>query len=211
MTAIPPETAYWSSDAAEVMRGMGSSVRGLSAAEAAERLRRHGANTVDGEPQLETAALLLHQFASPLVLILIFGAAISLLVRQWIDAAIILAIVLGSALLGFVQEYRAGTAVAALRRRLALTVQVLRDGAPQTVAASAIVPGDLVLLSAGNLVPADGVVLEANDFLVAEASLTGESFPVEKRPGILPPGTPLAGRTPNPGGDYPPYRTPIRS
>ena len=111
------------------------------------------------------------------------------------DAGIILTIVLGSTLLGFYQEYRASAAVEELKRRLALTCRVVRDGLEQTVPASAIVPGDVIVLSAGNLIPADGLVIEAEDFLVNEASLTGESFPVEKRPGILPPATPVAGRT----------------
>ena len=85
--------------------------------------------------------------------------------------------------------------MAQLRKRLALTVRVRRDGALQTVEALQLVPGDIVLLSAGNLIPADGLVLEARDFLVTEASLTGESFPVEKQPGVLSADTPIAQRT----------------
>jgi Mg2+-importing ATPase len=156
---------------------------GLSTAQARALLERHGANTADGEPRLAPAALAARQFASPLVLILVFGAGISAALRNWFEALIILAIVVGSAALGFAQEYRAGAAVAALKRRLALTAQVVRDGAPRPIAAAQIVPGDVVLLAAGNRVPADGVVLEAKDFLLSEAALTGESFPVEKRAG----------------------------
>jgi Mg2+-importing ATPase len=117
---------------------------------------------------------------SPLVLILIFGACVSLLLREWTDATIILLIVAGSSLLGFVQEYRASAAVARLRDRLALKVMAVRGGARCPIDARRIVPGDVVELSAGNLVPADGVVLECRDFLVSEAALSGESFPVEK-------------------------------
>ena len=138
---------------------------------------------------------MLRQVGSPLVLILLFGAAISLFLREWVDAGIILAVVLGSTLLGFYQEYRAATAVDELKRRLALTCRVIRDGTERTVPASVIVPGDVVVLSAGNLVPADGLVLEAADFLVNEAGLTGESFPVEKQPGTVAADTPLAKRT----------------
>jgi Mg2+-importing ATPase len=115
--------------------------------------------------------------------------------QQWVDAAIILAIVLGSSLLGFFQEYRASTAVEELKRRLALMCRVIRSGVEQMVPVSTIVPGDLILLSAGNLIPADGLVIEAEDFLVSEASLTGESFPVEKRPGMISPDAPIAART----------------
>ena len=186
---------YWSRDARETLAAIGSTVRGLAAAEASQRLRRHGANSVDDQPRVTALKLLLRQFESPLVLILVFGAAISIALRETVEAAIILAIVIGSTLLGFAQEYRAGAAVAALRRRLALSARVLRDGSVQTVPASAIVPGDILRLAAGNLVPADGLVLEARDFLVSEAGLTGESFPVEKQPGSLPAATPLAGRT----------------
>jgi Mg2+-importing ATPase len=187
--------AYWSRAPDELLSALSSSAGGLSAREAAARLRRHGPNTVEDQREARTAKLLLRQFESPLVLILVFGAVVSLVVREFVDASIILVIVLGSTLLGFAQEYRASAAVAALRRRLALTAEVMRDGAVATVPAAAIVPGDIVLLSAGDLVPGDGVVLEARDFLVSEASLTGESFPVEKQPGTLSASAPLAKRT----------------
>ncbi|MGE5115113.1 MAG: magnesium-translocating P-type ATPase, partial [Betaproteobacteria bacterium] len=117
------------------------------------------------------------------MLILLAGALVSAVLRDWLDASLILAIVLGSAALGFWQEYRASAAVARLRARLALTAQVLRQGERRTVPVSEIVPGDTVLLAAGNLITADGKLLEARDFLVSEAALTGESLPVEKSAG----------------------------
>src|SRR6185437_9258839 len=119
---------------------------------------------------LSALRLLLRQLESPLVLILIFAAAISLGLQQWVDSAIILAIVTGSTLLGFFQEYRASTVVEQLKRRLALTCRVMRDGIERSVPVRTVVPGDLIELSAGNLIPADGVVIEAEDFLVSEAS-----------------------------------------
>jgi Mg2+-importing ATPase len=167
----------------------------MAQADAQQRLAQHGPNAVEADAQATAWRLLLRQFESPLVLILLAGAVLSLGLRDWLEASIILAIVVGSALLGFSQEYRASTAVAQLRRRLALIVRVRRDGAAQSVPARELVPGDVVLLAAGNLVPADGIVLEARDFLVSEAALTGESFPVEKQPGVLPPATPVSGRT----------------
>jgi Mg2+-importing ATPase len=182
--AIDPNHAYWSRPADELMAALGTNARGLSTAVALERLRRDGPNVVEDRPQITALRLLLRQYESPLVLILVFGALISLLLRDWADASIILAIVFGSTLLGFSQEYRASNAMAELRRRLALTAQVFRDGALKALPAAEIVPGDVVRLSAGNLVPADGVVIEAKDFLVVEASLTGESYPVEKQPGV---------------------------
>src|SRR5258706_6263532 len=192
-----PETEipYWSRDVAELSASLSSDMRGLSAESAAERLRLVGRNSVEDARRLSALRLLLRQFERPLVLILIFGAAISLALREWTDAGIILAIVLGSTLLGFYQEYRASAAIEELRQRLALTCRVRSAGPEPTIAVSTVVPGGVMVLSAGNLVPADGVVIEAKDFLVNEASLTGESFPVEKRPGIVPPDTPLPGRT----------------
>lgn len=192
---LEAQSAYWARDASDLTRELGSGPGGLSATEAAVRLRRFSGNAMADQGQLPAARLLLRQVQSPLVLILVFGAAVSLVVREWVDASIVLAIVLVSVVLGFLQEYRASAAVAALRQRLALTVRVFRDGVVSTVPAATVVPGDVILLAAGNLVPADGIVLAARDFLVTEASLTGESFPVEKQPGLLPAATPLAGRT----------------
>ncbi len=190
-----PDAPYWSREHAELSAALRSGEQGLSSENAAEQLRLVGPNSIEDAPRLSALRLLLRQFESPLVLILIFAAVISLVLRQWVDAGIILTIVLGSTLLGFYQEYRASTAVEELKRRLALTCRVVRDGLETTVPASAIVPGDVIVLSAGNLIPADGRVIESEDFLVNEASLTGESFPVEKQPGTVPPETPIAGRT----------------
>ncbi|MCX6048867.1 MAG: magnesium-translocating P-type ATPase, partial [Chloroflexi bacterium] len=114
---------------------------------------------------------------------------------EWTDAIIILVIILGSSILGFWQEYSATNAVAKLRARVTLKATVLRDGKPQTIPAEAVVPGDVVLLSAGSLIPADGVLLEAKDFFVSQAVLTGETFPVEKKPGEVKVNAGLAERT----------------
>src|SRR6185295_17547866 len=152
-------------------------------------------NSVEDAQRLGPLRLLWRQVESPLVLILIFAAAVSLSLSQWVDAGIILAIVLGSSTLGFYQEYRASAAVEELKKRLALTCRVVRDGVEGTMHADALVPGDVLVLSAGNLIPADGRILEASDFLVSEASMTGESFPVEKQPGVVPADAPLARRT----------------
>ena len=189
------QPAWWSRDAADLTRALGSGPGGLSGAEAAARLQRSGDTMQGDQGRLPAGRVLLRQVESPLVLILVFGATVSLVVREWVDASIVLAIVLVSVVLGFLQEYRASAAVAELRQRLALLVRVVRDGSPATVPAATVVPGDVVELAAGNLIPGDGIVLTARDFLVIESSLTGESFPVEKQPGVVPAATPLAGRT----------------
>ncbi len=177
--------AYWAEDATSLIASLKSRRGGLSSEEAAGRLRSYGANSVDDSKGTGPFRLLGRQFESPLVLVLIFGAALSFILQQWTDAGIILVIVVTSALLGFYQEYKASAALLELRQRLALTAKVMRDGKTVSLPAADIVPGDIIQLSAGNLVPADGLVLTATDFLVTEASLTGESMPVEKRPGVV--------------------------
>ncbi len=191
-TAAPP---YWSEDAASLTARLGSGPTGLTAVQAAALLVQHGPNSVEDAAPLNAFRLLLAQFESPLILILVFAAVVSLALQQWVDAGIILAIVLGSALLSFFQEYRASAAVAALKRSLALTARVLRGGVEQSVPVTTLVPGDVVVLSAGNLIPVDGRVLEAGDFLVSEAAMTGETFPVEKRPGVVAADAPLTARS----------------
>ncbi len=195
MISPGPDVPYWSQDAAALSAALGSGPGGLSSETASEKLRLVGPNRVEEASRLSALRLFLRQFESPLVLILIFAAAISLMLQQWVDSAIILAIVLGSTLLGFFQEYRASRVVEELKRRLALTCRVMRDGVEMVVPVGTVVPGDLILLSAGNLIPADGLVIEAVDFLVNEASMTGESFPVEKQPGIVEPDAAASART----------------
>ena len=190
--APPPTELCWSRDAEAALAALASTRDGLPAAEASARLARHGPNRIAAEAATPLLRLVLRQVESPLVLILVFGAALSAVLAEWVDAAIILTVVAGSALAGFWQEARA---VEALRQRLALRCRALRDGKPAEIPAEALVPGDVVLLAAGNLVPADGLVLEARDFLVSEAVLTGESLPVEKQPGIVPPDAPPAARS----------------
>lgn len=185
---------FWSRTPEQLFTVLGSSTAGLTDIDASARLRSCGLNVIAEHGSASRLQLLAKQFASPLVLILVFGAFISLILRDLTDAIIILAIVLGSALLSFWQEYRASQAVAALRSQLALTCRVLRDGAEQTVPASTLVPGDVLLLAAGSLVPADGLILGATDFLVTQAALTGESLPVEKSPGVSAPDAPVSAR-----------------
>lgn len=195
MGDAPRDESYWSQDAVALAASLGTGPDGLSSGWAVAQLGVVGSNSVEDAPRLGALRLLLRQFESPLVLILALAAAISLVLQQWVDAGIILAIVLGSSLLSFYQEYRASTAVEDLKKRLALTARVLRDGVEKALPVTRIVPGDVILLSAGNLIPADGIVIEAQDFLVSEASMTGESFPVEKRPGSIPAEAPIAERT----------------
>jgi len=187
---LPP----WAQPLTALLASLGSGEQGLATDAARERLRRDGPNAVHRARPAAGARLLLRQFASPLVLILLVGAGVSLFLRSWLDAAIIVAIVAGSALLGAWQEWRASKAIDALAERLALNARVRRDGAPRLLPASELVRGDVVELSAGCLVPADGVLIAARDLMLSEAPLTGESFPVEKGPGVSDADAPPAAR-----------------
>ena len=190
-----PASSYWSRTPEDLFAALQSSKEGLGSATAQEHLNKFGRNELQGHKKTAPLLLLLSQFKSPLVLILVFAALISVITGEWIDASIILAIVIASAVLGFVQEYGASNAVEKLRSQVTLKVNVLRDGKRQTILAEEVVPGDVVLLSAGSIIPADGVVIQADDFFVNQAVLTGETFPVEKKVGIVAAGASLVERT----------------
>ena len=187
--------AYWSRDVDDVARQLGSSASGLSTGEAQEALKRSGPNSIQSTEKLSALDLFVRQFKSPIVIILIVATIVSAFLRDWVDAAIILLIVLGSALLSFFQEYSANAAEQKLQQQVSFKADVLRDRKPVSVPTEQIVPGDVVLLSAGSLVPADGLVIDARDFFVNQAVLTGETFPVEKIPGKVAEDTGLPGRT----------------
>jgi len=139
--------------------------------------------------------LLLAQFRSPIILTLLVAATLSFSLRDAADALIILAIVLISGPLGFWQEWRAADAVAKLLALVQVRATVLREDRPVEVPVEQVVPGDVVVLDAGDVIPGDGRILEARDLFVSEATLTGETFPVEKEVGLVPPDAPLARRT----------------
>lgn len=174
---------YWSLDTDAVLTKLNASLNGLTTVQASQRMQEYGRNSLQGKSKITPLKMLLGQFKSPIILILIFATLVSAFVQDWVDAAIILGIVFASAILSFVQEYSANNAAEKLRAQIHVTSRVLRDGKEQIVPNEEVVMGDIVLLSAGNLVPADGIVLEANDFFVNEAVLTGETYPVEKKPG----------------------------
>ena len=187
--------AYWSLPSDALLARLRSSPRGLTSRQARARLGRVGPNAVESAPRAAALRLLLRQFQSPLVVLLVAAAAIAALVREWTDAVIVLAILLATGALGFAQEWRASAAVERLRARVRTQVRVLRDGVEREVPAEKIVPGDVVVLTAGSLIPADGVVLETRDLFVSQAALTGESMPVEKEPGASAAPASLAERT----------------
>ncbi|UCF29292.1 MAG: magnesium-translocating P-type ATPase [Chloroflexota bacterium] len=190
-----PQHSYWSIPNDDLHVALGSSANGLSAEMAQQRLDEVGHNLLVAKDKVSPFQIFLRQFKNPIVLILLFATVVSIFVQEWIDAIIIFAIVLGSALLSFYQEYNASNAVEKLKAQVSLKTIALRDGQKTEIPAEEIVPGDVVLLSAGSLIPADGVLLEAQDFFVNQAVLTGETFPVEKNVGTVVEDASLAERT----------------
>ncbi len=186
---------YWNQPVESLLAALRSSPTGLSAAEAGTRLAHLGPNSLETRKRAAWPGLFLGQFNSPIILILLFATVVSAVLQDWADAIIILAIILGSAILSFVQEYSASNAAEKLRAQIRIKATVVRDGQPQAIPAEEVVSGDVVLLSAGSLIPADGVLLEAKDFFVSQATLTGETFPVEKQVGDAPAGAGLVERT----------------
>ena len=186
---------YWSNGPDELAATLRSGVQGLTSTEAEARLRDYGPNALDALRPLSRVGVLLNQVRSPLLLLLIFAAAASGLTGEWFDAGIVLTIVVATVAVGYSREYSAQAAADALRARVHVRTQVVRDGRVDTIDTRGIVPGDLVLLSAGCLVPADARIIEATDFFVSEAVLTGESFPVQKQPGVIDARSALAERT----------------
>jgi Ca2+-transporting ATPase len=174
-------TNQWHSKTAEeVMSELHATINGLNTNEAQERLTNYGINELEKEKGKSPLKLLLGQFTNALMIILLIAIALSFFVGEATDAFIILAIVIASAILGFSQEYRSEKAVEALKKMTAPTANVLRDGKEAKVPASQLVPGDIIFLYTGDKVPADARLLEALMMKTDEASLTGESAPIDK-------------------------------
>lgn len=153
---------------------------GLTGLAAAELLKRYGSNEILRESARPAWYLLIEQFKSPLVIILIFACIISAILGEMVDALAIGAILLLNALIGFYQEYRAETAIVALQKMTSPRARVVRDGRQLVVLAKDVVPDDLLLLESGDIVAADARILELAHFQVNEAVLTGESLPAVK-------------------------------
>lgn len=172
--------SLWSMRAEDVLGALRSRPEGLSAEEAERRLATAERARV-GPKHPSSVRLLVRQFTRPLVLLLIAAAAVSAVLRDVTDAAIIFVIVLASGLLSFFQERGAADVMRRLLALVEVRTTVVRDGAPVEVENASVVPGDVLLLRAGSILPADARVLGARDCFVDEALLTGETFPVEKQ------------------------------
>jgi P-type Mg2+ transporter len=192
---MDPQSAFWSLPAAQVLETLNASANGLSTQDAKRRLIKYGANSLKQQRKSSAIGILLNQFKSPIILILIFAAVLSIFLRDAADAIIILAIVLISGLLGFWQERGATNAIEKLLALVQVKATVLRQGESQDIPHEDVVPGDIALLAAGASIPGDCLVLESKNLSVDEAALTGETYPADKTNGVLPEETGLSQRT----------------
>ena len=173
--------AWWRRPLAELQRELDTDGGGLTDEESVQRLKRYGRNTFRKDRARPLLLEFLWRFRNPLVLILLAASAVSAVTGQTASSVIVLLLVLFSVTLDFVQERRAARAAAALRESVAVRARVVRQGTEREIDVALVVPGDVVLVSAGDLIPADARVLEARDFFLRQALLTGEPYPIEKR------------------------------
>ena len=193
MNQLPP--AFWHVPVSDLLKTLESDKEGLTGSEAKKRLAIFGANLLKPQKRSDVLTLLISQFKSPIIIILFFATGLSFFLHDSVDAVIILSIVLISGLLGFWQERGASNAIEKLLSIVQIKAAVLRDGSSVEIPVEQIVPGDIVILNAGDIIPGDGLVQESKDLFVDEAMLTGETFPVDKEPAVLPQETPLGQRT----------------
>jgi Mg2+-importing ATPase len=185
----------WATPTELQLRQLDATPRGLASDAARQRLAQYGANHLAPRRRANALVLLLAQFKSPIILLLVFAAGLSFALGEQTDAIIILAILLASSLLSFWQERGAAGAVQRLLATIQTQATVLRDGTAMDVPVEQVVPGDCALLNAGDVIPGDCRILESNDLFVDESALTGETYPVEKASTVLAADTPLNHRT----------------
>ncbi len=178
----------------EVLSALESSHSGLSSSEARSRFEGYGPNQLEQKKKTPPWVLFVRQFASPLVYVLLAASILKFAIGAYLDAGVILAVLVFMAMTGYVQESRAERAMEALMLMAAPKAKVRRDGAVQMIPAREVVPGDVLVLEAGDKVSADGRLVESSNLQITEASLTGESVPIDKHKTVLEADTPLADR-----------------
>jgi Mg2+-importing ATPase len=176
---------FWDMPQRDLLVLLEATPAGLTSDEAKQRLRLHGPNSLVAESRFAPLINFLRFFANPLVLILLAASAISIVLGDQVGGSIIIAIVLLSVVVNFYVEFQARHAVEDIRKQVATTAAVLRDGHEQELPVAELVPGDIVRLNAGDLAPADARLLDSKDLHVRESALTGESLPVDKAAGDL--------------------------
>jgi len=190
-----PKPEFWNISVEELLESLQSRAQGLTGEEASQRLLHYGDNLLKPQKRNDALTLFIAQFKTPITLILLFAIGLSFFVHDRTNALIILAIVLISGILGFLQEMSAAGAVAKLLSIVKTKTQALRDGQGVDIFVEKVVPGDIIMLNAGDVIPADCRILESRDLFVDEATLTGETYPAEKLPGLLAADAVLSART----------------
>src|SRR5512133_1475094 len=185
---------FWSVPVTELFARFETTAGGLSTEAVKKQFALYGPNRLKPQQRSDAFTLLISQFKSPIILILLFATVLSLFLHNIVDASIILSIFLISGLLGFWQEHSAANAVEKLLALVQVTASLLRNGSVKEFPVEEIVPGDITILNAGDIVPGDCVLLESKDLFVDEAMLTGETFPVEKEVTVLAADTALTKR-----------------
>jgi P-type Ca2+ transporter type 2C len=179
---------------AEALKELSVNKNGLSSAEADKRLEKYGYNEIQQKKKISALKIFLDQFHSIVIYILIFALIVSIFLNEVVDAIVIGIIVILNAILGFIQEYRAEKSIEALKKLSSLKATVLRDNIKHDIDAKLLIPGDVILLEAGDKVPADSRLIQIINFQTQEAPLTGESTPVKKELKVLSEKTSLADR-----------------
>ncbi|MFW5828942.1 MAG: HAD-IC family P-type ATPase, partial [Planctomycetota bacterium] len=172
---------WYAMDAERVLEEVGSGQDGLDQQEAEQRLERHGRNSIGGGEEVPWWRVLLGQFTSPLIYVLVAALVVTLAIQEWGDATVIGLVLLVNTVVGFIQEYKAENAIQALMAMVAPKARVRRGGEEQEIESDQLVPGDIVLLGEGSMVPADCRLVSVEGLQVNEAALTGESVPVDKQ------------------------------
>ena len=186
---------FWSLSTADAFKKVSSTVKGLSTNDVKIRLKKYGANTFKAQSRSSAVILFLMQFKNPITILLIAAALLSMSLGDFSDAFIILFIILVSSSLGFWQEKGAANAVAELLKMVQIKCRIVRDEKEIELPVETVVPGDIIILSAGDVIPADSLLLESKELFIDEAAFTGETFPVEKSVGIVDAGAALAKRS----------------
>lgn len=187
--------AFWNISIEQQYKLLNTSHQGLRNQDVEQRIKNYGFNRLNHKNEAGNIRLFFAQFKNSIILILLFATGLSFFLNDRLDAAIILTIVLISGCLGFWQEKGAASAIKELLAIVQITVCTLRDGVPTEIPSESLTPGDIIFLKAGDIIPGDCLLIDSDNLFIDEALLTGESYPVEKLPGILPGDTPLVERT----------------
>ncbi len=164
----------------EVMHNLETSENGISSQEAKQRLSRYGLNRLEEDKKISKLEIILHQFKSPLIYILLIAGVITIILGEFIDASVIFSVVIINAIIGYIQEFKAEESVRALKKMVVPKARVIRDGKEKEINSEELVVGDIVLLNSGTRVPADIRLIHTIELKIDESMLTGESVPAEK-------------------------------